>query len=383
MKSKSPLLASFILFFLPLGVFGQTFHAIMFADTFDPKIGESCLSDFEKMEVEFATMARANGMELNRLFFNDYDFTKEKLVDAISNLKCGPEDVVYFYYTGHGARAATDQSKWPQLSLGMAPKTDVQHFPMAMVDEMLAEKKPKLRILMADCCNKIVGGLTSKTSRGATMVLEGMDPVNSVYRALFREIKGSVLCTSSSPGEMALGNNEGGIFTMNFLDALSESVAVGKGDWKAILKHAKLATMDDSQGFRQYTPQFQIEVEEALKGEEEVADGKEAHHIPEIIIPEEGSTVDKLLAIADQSKSRTERIKMIDQVVSKVFASDMAKVEVYGRDGKTLLERETARDFVKRLSISQRLVNMVEIKSKTNGNGKVEEIQIHEFYKKR
>jgi hypothetical protein len=47
------------------------------------------------------------------------------------------------------------------------------------------------------------------------------------------------------------------------------------------------------------------------------------------------------------------------------------------------LEQETAADFVKRLSTTQRLVGMVEIFSKRDENGKVKELQIHEFYKKR
>ncbi|GAB4333121.1 MAG: hypothetical protein OHK0038_09130 [Flammeovirgaceae bacterium] len=355
----------------------------MFADTFDSKIGESCLSDYEKMEVEFATMARANGMKMNRLFFHDYDFTKEKLKSVLENIHCEKDDVVFFYYSGHGARAAGDESKWPQLSMGMEPKTDVQHFPLAFVDEMLAEKKPRFRFLMADCCNKTVGGITSKTSRSFSEVEESMKPSEKAYRELFRKLKGKIICTSASPGEYALGNEKGGIFTMNFLNALSESVLVGKGDWYAILDYAKKATMKDTEGFRQHTPQFEIDVQVVEASEAIVSNKPTAITLEDIQIPDELNTIDALMVLADAQKPRSERIKMMEGVLKKIFASENAKVEVYGRDGKTLLEQETATDFVKRLSTTQRLVGMVEIFAKRDENGKVKELQIHEFYKKR
>jgi hypothetical protein len=86
---KKPLAVALLLFMTMVSVASaQTFHAIMFADTFDQSIGESCLSDYERMEVEFATIARANNMKLDKHYYRDYDFTKEKVQEAINKLNC-------------------------------------------------------------------------------------------------------------------------------------------------------------------------------------------------------------------------------------------------------------------------------------------------------
>ncbi len=353
--------------------FAQTFHAIMFADTFDQSIGESCASDYDRMEVEFATIARANGMKLEPHYFRDFDFTKAQIVSTLKNLKCSNQDIVYFFYSGHGARAENDKSKWPQLALGGAQKTDEDFYPLAFVDKMLAEKKPKFRIIMADCCNSVLHGLSVKKERSGPSIIDGEKKAFDVYRNLFREPTGSVIVTSASPGEYALGIKEGGLFSMSFLEELQKAVvAASPLDWNGLLTSTKNITMKRSEGAQQFTPQFEINLDPNASISAE----------PVNLVAASGVAED-LMKLTDPSKNLVQRAALIKPTTQSLFANDMAKVEIYSKDGRTLVDRKTASDYVKYVATSSQIVEIVEIKSKKDEKGKITELKVHEFHKKK
>ena len=357
-----------LLAFSPV-LFGQTFHALIFADTFDDGIGSSCLNDYEQVGIEMASIANATKLTFKPYHFRDFDFNKAKVLEVLNSLKCGKDDVVFFYYTGHGARAINDQSNFPQLKLG---DKDADFLPLYKVQEIIKAKNPKFSVVLGDCCNSYVEGLSPKSISGNSTVLKNSSSSN--YNSLFRNLKGNIIISSSQAGQTSAAMDEGGAFTLCFLHELANVVNGngGKVSWENLLNRSKESTYN----LAKHTPVFDIQV------------SPEANVTPPpieqpVVVSEyiDLSYLNELMKVANTQKSVIERRKIGNSILSKYFAHKGVKVEVVGKNSKTVVERETAENFIKRLSTIFRLAQIVEVNAKRNANGKIEELKIHEIYK--
>ena len=139
---------------------GQNLHTIVFADTQDPKIGTSVLQDYYNISVEVNTIAAATGMQLKSYFYKGEQCSTKNLRDVLERLRTNKDDVILFYYTGHGTRSANDASEFPQMCMGS--HYDVDFYPLEKVLKKLNEQPARLKIILGDCCNNIVNGVTPK-----------------------------------------------------------------------------------------------------------------------------------------------------------------------------------------------------------------------------
>jgi len=254
-------------------------------------------------------------------------------------------------------------------------KTDESHLPLAMVDKLISEKKPKFRVLMADCCNAVVEGLSVKRQRSFSTVADDVNESFDVYKNLFKEPEGHIIVTSSSPGEYALGVSSGGLFSMSFLQVLQMAVtAASPITWAELLSATKQVTIKLAEGPQQFTPQYEINLNEGGSSAPTEAD--------ELPIDLGSDAAAQLMALIDTNKPMTQRIKLMKELLSGLFANDNIPVSIYAKDGKTLLDRRSAADYVRKLATSSRLASLVEVSAKRDNNGKITEMKVHEFYKK-
>ena len=282
-------------------------------------------------------------------------------------MQVGPQDVVFFYYSGHGARSPGDKTRWPQLAFKdekqqTTVKTSISLY---KVDQILAAKNPKFRVVLADCCNSIVPTLPAKSISKDPTRVENPQARIRAYQQLFAQPTGNILCSSSLPGQPSKATVNGGAFTIAYLDMLNQ---ITKGNtqahWNFLLEGTKAYTKK----IAGHEPQFEIKIE------------NQPYSQPLLDPADEDTYIDVIMSIADQTKSHGQRLQMIHQVTNQVFATD-AIVEVYGKNGKTLLEREKATKFIRRLSVSGYIVDIVEFKVEKNRAGKITKLQIHEIYK--
>jgi len=103
---------------------------------------------------------------------------------------------------------------------------------------------------------------------------------------------------------------------------------------------------------------------------------------PTIIITSIPSTLREALAnLIDSSNFAVDqRLAMMQPILNKFFASPNALVRIVGRNG-TLIRRETAEDFLRRIASSHNLIQLVEQESQKAANGKYTEINFHEIYR--
>ncbi|MDR2410916.1 MAG: caspase family protein [Bacteroidales bacterium] len=350
----------------------QTLHVLIFGDTnCGGKVGESVMNDYNSIIDEIGKIQTATGLTLNSAYYNDYLCTKETLLEALKDLKCQPSDVVIFYYSGHGGRAVEDTSVFPQLTFD---NYDSETYPLYKIDEQIASKHPAFRLVIADCCNSEVPGMTVKSllSKGKSILGKGN---TDIYKKLFLNVKGRVVVASSKAGQTSgICEMDGmlrGTFTVCLENEL-EKLQAGNSDanWNALLENVKIATRNTSgNSVSNQTPVFEVNL-----------DGASTPSSITAITPTTNDPfIATLIKMADNGANLKERLDMVDPTLEQWFGSN-AIVEVFGRSGLRL-KRETAKDFLQRISIEHKLTNFAELERKSNSNGKITYLKLHEIYR--
>lgn len=371
---------------------GQTLHAIIFANTKCPGeqpgsqgIGPSVSCDYQRMKIEFETMASFLNYRKDFQWYegSPENFCRSKLESALNNLSCDKDDIVFFYYSGHGGRSPQDtQDPFPWMQLVVDPYrtqwSASQYYALSQVSNRIKAKHPRLSIVLGDLCNSVSNAIPSKNipeMKGATKMSKA--PCD-FYKDLFLKVKGSIIASSSKPGETSAAFSEGGAFTICFTEALQIMVSNNmEPDWNTLLERAKLRTssaMNDEQH-----PIYETELERVTD-------------IPTTSHSEQGNPsmptatnnndiADYLTAIGSSSTNITERINLVEPTLDNFFASPQAKIEVVGRDGKTIVATKYASTYLNSLSIARNLVKVIAVDQKEAENGKLSYLKVHEMYK--
>jgi len=353
----------------------QTLHAIIIADTKDARIGAGVQQDFYAMISLCSQIENEVGLKLKEYYYQGDDCNKSNLLNALeTKLLCKPEDVVFFYYSGHGARSQDDKSKYPQMRLGAS---DADHVPLYQVEEIIAKKSPRFRVVIADCCNSYVPGLTPKVADyGKGKVVVKSDPV-TVLKTLFGASKGSVIVSSSEAGKTSQDWGIGGAFTICFLSELDKLCETQSTvTWNTLLDNAKTTTFRETSKKAEdgvgHTPIFDVNL----------GDGNAT--VPTVVgTPQSDNPfVAALIKMADNGADELSRINMVQTVLKQYFASSKSVVETYSKNGRTMLTRETAQEFLERVSTSYKLINFAIFPApQTNADGKFTYLKLTEIYK--
>ena len=348
----------------------QTIHSIIFANTFaEEKIASACKIDKDRVMLELKTISRVLKYELKQEVYADYDFSVENLKNSIGNLVCSPNDIVFFYFSGHGARAKNDVSDWPQLNLNPQNENrDENYFPLEKVDRIIKEKGARLTIVLGDCCNSASPIVSPKLINKGQTTVDNIDSPDVVYSGLFGDCAGNVLISSSSKGEFSLAlQDQGGLFTLSYFSGVEKAL---KGEiqpnWNSVLNIAKSLTTE-----------FTIKNNVAMQTPQYVVNVNRRDTPPDPPRPIPNDYLSALESLLDKSLTAGKRIQLINPVHNQVFTTN-AIVETVGKDMKTILDREASLSFVKRIAISAFIVNINEVSVKKDDNGKISYLRVHE-----
>jgi hypothetical protein len=294
---------------------------------------------------------------------------KRNLLTTIEEFKCANDDVVIFYYSGHGVRAYQDASEFPQLCLGSSNQKDF--ISLEYVKEKIEKKGPGLAIILADCCNSYNSNVMPKETVMITARARASDKSShdEGMRKLFLETKGSIIAASSRKGEVSWGSSYyGGLFTNGFLNEIDLYTSSGKAfDWQELMWRTRCRVVADSRNSQNYqgvqTPIYKIEF----------------RNIPSVIRIEDG--INKALAtVADASISQNQRILQYKDILETFFSSNDTMVDIVGRDMKTMVEYTTADDYLLRLATGERYSSFNVIEEKKDSNGKITYLKLNEAH---
>lgn len=206
-----------------------TFHAILVADIADETVGHAIQLDLDNLKMETQRIAKHTGLNLKETVFHGHQ--PEQLMSHLQKLKVKPDDLIMFFYSGHGYHSdAEGHTPWPNLNFhynqGMALKD---------VIEVCQQKKARLTLIFSNCCNALIPHWAAPKLIKPKAKLSALAVKN--YQKLFLNAKGMVVMTSSERGEFSWSNQQGGLFTNAWLEALKKMSKTPTSDvsWQAFL----------------------------------------------------------------------------------------------------------------------------------------------------
>lgn len=235
---------------------------ITVVDSDDDSIGKRCEVDLEDVLYSFEDIADWLDVEMvePKVIKGD-QFSKAAVNDAIDNwLKYqepGEDDIVVFYYSGHGFRYPGDASPYPRMWLKTAQDRNPKTTNLRMEEDIynrIIKMGAGVNIIVSDCCNTTEAGDIAnfdavtvptrqrvKHKREKPREEDADDDVDYGDKLFIPGHPLSILATAAEKGEFAGGKAEtGGFFTNYFLDALDDCIYDNRlaPAWGNIFKYA-------------------------------------------------------------------------------------------------------------------------------------------------
>ena len=235
------------LLLLSLSAYPQTIHFMLFAATNDAELGTAAENVKKYFEYTFVPSLKKNsGMSVDAKYYCGNDFTKSKLESVLSALQTNSNDVIFFYFYGHGFNDCRSNcpnpNNYPTVTLGVNDgpinprmKSEFDIF------NTLKNKNHKLLITIAECCNRCMGGSCSPVPEVSPN--PAVDLSAQKIRQLFSST-GDYIVSSSSKGEYSFSGNMG-FFASGFKSAFEEEVSSYNSNppsWASIFTKASSKT---------------------------------------------------------------------------------------------------------------------------------------------
>lgn len=376
----------------------QTIHWLTFIDTTDDNVGRIDILGRQVLYNRFVNVINAAlapaGYGSDIQDFYGTRTTPENCKNAVQNLKCGEKDIIVFYYIGHGTRAKSDPTPYPQMLLA---STNIDKFiPLSWVNDQLKKKGARLAVTIGMCCN-VVQDVTSKVSPtfsvnyGNTYV---DDAAIKNIQKLFLENTGNIIISSASPSQSSIAipvttdivpaGKYIDLFTTSLIHVFDHHLKNNKSiTWKAVLDNLKEYVNDASIG--RQTPIYEANINGAKRVE-----GKRNTE------PDKNP-----IARGDSDDERLNRmVKMLDLIVDSnlkeearmagaalfktAFLADGAEVKILSQDGDMVVDKESGITFIDRISTSRLLLKVAVESCKYISDGesvKIKEMRVREIYK--
>lgn len=207
--------------------------------------------DIERMQREIHQISIQTGLKLRETIFIGNQMTSSNLIKALTDLNVGEEDVIFFYYTGHGEHPSNKKTPWPNIIFIDGKSVDV-----GSIQKGLKQKKPRLVIALAQAGNKNV------SPEGATPLIELKLPAikrlvrespvyetKNPYAELFLNTAGCITASAAIPDTYAISGEDGGVFTGAFINGLHDrSKKNEKISWQGLFE-GMIQSMDDGGRF--------------------------------------------------------------------------------------------------------------------------------------
>lgn len=376
---------------LPTLVNAQTIHWLTFIDTTDPNVGKIDVNGREVLYSHFVNIVnsavREKGYKSNIQDIYGTELTPQKCKDIITNLNVSSNDVVIFYYIGHGTHGDVGGDVWPLMF--MAQDNPNKLIPLKWVHDQLKAKGAKLTATIGMCCN--VYQPIKRTSTPSFSVNYGNIYLNDTEKEsiqkMFLEHKGDFLLSSASPGQSSGGGDTAlgpmDFFTCVLVKAFEEYAYSGELEWNGLFGVVKDVINEATGG--QQTPIFVSNLTHVA-----ATPTPAPTPAPVVVTPPTptsasanqewmnrvGVALDNLI---DVRQSESARIAQASEL-EKIFTSN-AVVKVIGQDGNVVVDKSSADNFIGRLATSRILLKVTPVNVVVSGN-KISELKVKEVYKK-
>ena len=228
-------------------MFSQTLHLFMIIQ--EKEAGSQV--DKQRLKVEAEQICSFINMELKTYI---YDSENETFMQAFQSLSVGNDDVIWYYYSGHGRNSGNG---WPSFS------NETFSFVLSDIHESLIKKNARLTISMYDCCNY------GQTTQPWTATQQNEQAVSAknlqlAYYLLFKNTKGNIMLCSADEAKLSYGNTAlGGFFTHSFIENIRTLVIENQEIiWVNLLQKTKAYTNTMCENYAQTSqnPKFYTKI---------------------------------------------------------------------------------------------------------------------------
>lgn len=400
---------SVICFWLTVAaVEAQTIHWITFIDTNDTNVGEidvlgrNVLYSHFVNEVNAALAPKGYSSDIQD-FYGD-KVTPENCKAAVELLRVNPEDIIVFYYIGHGGRPVTDPDymrKHPYPQMCMQVKfPESKYIPLEWVYKTISSKGARLSVTIGMCCNSLSNMSIKEGPKFSPNYGASYMSGNKIMRIqdLFLNVKGNVLATSASPTQTSgCFQSEFGIIDRyttvlcdifkSSLDDYSETLT-----WDDLL--TSISSIIDKNTDGEQTPIHETHLTAAATPPTQTPAVPSEQNVKQTQQQQTPGTTkqqgngdewindltNKLGTLINVSVDEDDRIQL-EQRLNGLFA-DNAQVKILAQDSNTAIDREDASTFLGRLATSRLLLKVAVVEGAFDDNQKIKSLKVREIYKK-
>jgi len=381
-------------------------HWITFVDTTDKDVGEIDKNTRQILYGRWINIINAallpRGYNAQVHDYAGLKTTPENCKDIVENLRCKSNDIVVFYYIGHGARSTADKSRYPQMAL--AQHYENKCIPLEWVHKELKKKNARLVITIGMCCNSYAEGLSAK-EKVAFSVNQGhsfvaMDAVSNIQQ-LFLENKGDIIISSSDKGQASWGGYIQGVglmdcFSYSLMNIFNREVGkTYKADWESIFTDVQTAVNNETlaasrqPGSRvtQQTPVFDINLNDATPpgitppiGTPPTPPSPNTKDIKDVIKNNVAQSLDGIIS-SDLSRAQRENLA---KVLQEKYFSGNAIVRILGQDVDVVIDKQSASDYFGNISFITRSkpIKIAVVDCELDSYKKIKSLIVREIYKK-
>lgn len=258
------------LFLCYFNVFSQSkLHFIVIADTHDPSIGQTNLKTFNSLTSSRGVaqaISKYAELQLNPFYLEGDKCNPKELDNLLASLKVGYDDVLFFYFIGHGWN--NRQNNYPSFILGNAStdKATLETISRNQYDifKALISKKARMTLVIGEACNKERSDAPPLTTKREIDIMAPAVYSPAKIKALFRNWTGSLLMSSCQRNQVSFSDPKGGWMSIAWQAAFEKYWSddfKGSADWKAIFKEVQRLTETTAiKNQQKQNPQYEINI---------------------------------------------------------------------------------------------------------------------------
>lgn len=223
---------------------GADLHVVIVGDTAAKDLQSSVLIDLQSIENHAYEIARHTGLTPRIQRHTDYNARSQPVLRVLNALEPQPDDVVLFYFSGHGYRTpAKEGNPWPNIYFA----TDQTGIDLYEIGNILNGKGARLVLVFADCCNSsLPNHLAPPVAKVRVKPQPNDELLGKNIRKLILGTDGFVLVASSKAGQPSWSiNKAGSLYTCAFTDTMKYYLPQVKTDildWQQFLDQVAYKT---------------------------------------------------------------------------------------------------------------------------------------------
>ena len=382
----------FMMLLFVINTEAQTIHWLTFVDTTDKEVGKIDITGHKVLYDNFINEVNAalaeKGYESDVQDFTGTKVSPENCKSAVNLLRVQSDDIIVFYYIGHGGRPNTlsgyvEQHPFPHIYL--AQHDAKKCVPLEEIHEKLSAKGARLVVTIGMACNSLddamptITGPTFAVNYGAS----NMNPQKlKLIQELFLNVKGNVIATSSLPTQTSKGATT--IFgAMDFYSAaicqIFKNELSGWNNqftWETFLDRVEKIVTNYTRGSQ--TPFYIAN----LTTDKQPSPSPTPKPVPP---PAPSPTRDiniltnTLTRLASPTLPDEKRFEL-ERKLNNLFAPS-AIVKFLPQDGTTVIDTETADVFLGRLATTNIILKVIVYDAKFRSDNKITELRVKETYR--